>query len=124
MELLGLSNTEVFARLGTFSEKNLDRIDMSQHGPAFHMFCAGLSCFYLQEKNLWKKFLGNYRSLIEKSQDKDGAILVKPRDGSCKPMDEAKGFGPVYTTANYVILLQLHKGKLLFDKLKPVKKGG
>jgi len=127
MQLLGLSDSDTFRKAKKFAVKNIDEIDRSQHGPAYHLFWTALACFYGQQEGLWKKFHERFCNEIVKNQAEDGSILIKPRKNSYMPVDEEKsplksvGFhqtGPIYTTPKYVIILLLNRGTLLFDRLK------
>ncbi len=123
MYLLGLTKTEIFTKTKTYCEKHLEDLDRSSNGPSFHLFWGGLSLFYTDE-NGWKNYWNNFGGKITNSQDKHGGILIKHRDNAYKPIDGRPGInsyaGTDYTTGHYAIILQLVKGHLLFDKLKPL----
>ncbi len=120
MWLLGLGSSETWKKAKTFSLEHVNNVDLSQHGPSFHVLWAGLACFYNEDKALWKKYQDHFRNAISAAQKEDGSILIKPREKSVHPVDEVNGKGPIFTTPQYATILLLHKGHLLFDKLKPL----
>ncbi len=120
MYLLGGSDTETFKKPKSFSEKHLKSTPTCHHGPVYHLFFVGLACFYTKEKALWEKYNFEFRDRIIKAQKEDGSILIKLSSGD-QPIDHTEKLGPIYTTPLYTIILQLHKGNLLFDKMKPMK---
>ncbi len=119
MELMGMKETKALQQIKIYAEKNIKDIDLSNHGPTYHIYKCGLACYYSSDKSMWKQFWSNYRDVISSSQKDDGSVVVKPRKESLAPFDDKAG-GSIYTTPQYVILLQLNKGRLLFDSLKPL----
>ncbi len=121
LELLGFAESEIYTKVKEYADKNIDSIDNGHHGPSFHVLWGGLSCFYQSDKTAWEKFWKFYRDFILDGQKEDGSIMVKARKGTFFPVDgvdSLKFATPVYTTAHYLVVLQLAKGHLLFDKLK------
>ncbi len=122
LEILGRDNTETYKKAAAWSKKYLDDIDRSHHGSAYHLLFAGLSCYYGKNKEFWKKYKDLFYKGILEAQQKDGSITLKQREGTEYPLEFTdtwgeERWGPVYTTSLYTIILQLHKGHLLFDKL-------
>jgi hypothetical protein len=115
MHILGMSDTETWKKAGEFAEKNLKDLDLSQHGPSYHIFWCGLSCFYGKDMALWKEYNSIFRDQIIKSQKENGSIFIEAKGEAIAPVD--KSHGPRHTTQHYAILLLLQKGNLLFDKL-------
>jgi len=122
MALLGLTQSKTFKNAQTYSTKHLQDCDRSQHGPDYHVFCVGLSCYYAgSQKTLWKKFKEAFWPAILKAQKPDGSIALTPRPGSNCPIGARfTAGGPLLTTPLYALLLQLEGGHLFLDKLQPV----
>jgi hypothetical protein len=121
LELVGLKDIEHYGSAKEYTTKNIDKLDHGQHGPAYPLFWGGLSCYYMEDKSIWEKYWTNYRTVFAEAQKEDGSILIKARKGAFFPVDGVSSlkFGiPTYTTAHYVIIMQIHKGHLLFDKIK------
>ncbi len=114
--IFGLS--DAFKKTKEFSEKNIKNVEYGQHGPVYHLFWAGLSCYYT-ESTLWKSYWDVFGERIVKAQSEDGSILIKShKKREAWPIDGIY-LGPLWTTSWYTIVLQIHKGHLLFDKIKP-----
>jgi hypothetical protein len=121
MELLGLADSDIYKKCVAFAKERVGDVDLGNHGPAFHMFRAGIACHFSTEKALWSKYWTCYRDTIIKAQKEDGSIFIEPRKDAYWPFDEAAGKF-IYTTPQYTVVLLLHKGHLLFDKLEASKR--
>ncbi len=118
MHLLGLSKSTNFTNAVEFSKKNMENLDNAQHGPSYHLFLGGLSCYFLKNDELWMKYWQNFRDPISSAQKEDGSIMIKPRKDAYIPLDDKRDqMGPIYTTPQYATILLLHKDNLLFHQL-------
>jgi hypothetical protein len=119
MKLLGASGTEAFKKGRAFVEKNMDKVDIGHHGAAYPVLFGGLGCFGMGD-DLWKSFNSYYKEKLVKAHREDGSIYFTPRQETFWPIDDDAG-GPAYTTTLFAIVLQLQKGHLIFDKIKPLE---
>lgn len=150
MYLLGLSKTDEYKRVKGYVEKHFENLDTSLDGPAYHLFWGGLATLYTEDKTYWKRFEENFRKLIVDAQKVDGSLFITREELAKKKKFDIKQLrnfwddvkpqkkpyehkqddgkekygtrsGPIYTTPQLAVTLQLHKGYLLFDKLKPMR---
>jgi hypothetical protein len=127
MSLLGLSKSKTYEQARGYAEKNFKQIEVATHGPSYHYFWCALSCYYSGEQNFWRMFNDNFRELIIKEQSQDGSIVVAPNKKTFMPVEyKDKFFYPslkhstpqTFTTPQYAIILLLHKGNLLLEKIR------
>ncbi len=124
MQLLGLCGSEKNKKAKEYVDKRFDELDISLDGPSYHLFWGALTSYYGDEKGWWKKYNDTYRDLLLKSQKEDGGIFYIPdskRDGY-KFLNIWDGWKnqclASHTTPQYIVVLQLHKGHLMFGKFK------
>ncbi len=110
--LLGLQKHPFFPKMSSFFKGSLDKIPTSHISPVMHFTTSALACTHLGSAS-WKPFNEVFRLEMLSSRCLDGAFRAHPTAaglGSVRNLD--REMGPVWTTASYVLILQLPKGKL------------
>lgn len=108
---LGQTRNPFVGRMVGYLERNLGRLPEGHVSPAMHLLAGGMAAQLLGR--MWDPYFELYRPHIMASRRPDGSFASTPTEESRSLRSNTDlTVGPCWTTATYVLILSLPRGKL------------
>lgn len=108
---LGQARHPFMGRMVGYLERNLGRLPEGHVSPAMHLLAGGMASQLLGR--MWDVYFETYRPHIMASRRPDGSFASTPTQESRSLHSNTDlTVGPCWTTATYVLILSLPRGKL------------
>lgn len=110
--LLGLTKHPFYPKMASFFKREMENIPNGHVSPVMHFTASAFACMHLGAA-YWKDFMELFRLEILAARRPDGTFSARPTEESvAMHSNNDREMGPVWTTASYVLIMQLPKGKL------------
>ncbi len=108
---VGQTRHPFVGRMVGYLERNLGRLPEGHVSPAMHLLAGGMAARLLGR--LWDPYFEAYRPHVMASRRPDGSFASTPTEESQSLRSNTDlTVGPCWTTATYVLILSLPRGKL------------
>ena len=110
--LLGLQKHAFYPKMSAFFKGSTGNIPSGHISPVMHFLTSAFASTHLGSAS-WRQYMELFRLEVLATRGQDGHFRAQPTEAgktSVRNLDHE--MGPVWTTANYALILQLPKGKL------------
>jgi hypothetical protein len=114
--MLGKKEHPIYNGMVAYFRDNINSIPKGHSSPVMHFMQGALACCHL-DPECRRRFMELFRLELLAARQADGSMMARPwspeagsNTGSSSNNDRA--LGPVWTTANYLVVMQLPKGNL------------